>query len=168
MRAKEVHAILNRELGPSMRAMGFQRTGSATATWRQAVNADGADQRYVFVSTHVGMMGFDEQTGNWFALELWLGSTPNLSGPVLGNVARYAEFISPDDKQRLLELANQARAVIPGNKPHAVWVSDDLPYYHAAHVTAYAQALRDMLPHIITVFALTRQIAPPPEVTDAL
>ena len=151
-----------------MRAWGFQRTGSATATWRQPIDPDGTDRRYLFVSTHVGMTGFDEQFGNWFVLELWLGSTPNPSGPFISNVARYSEFLSPDDKHRLLELANQARAVIPGNKPHPSWVSDDLPYYNAAHVTAYAQALRDLLPGIITVFALTRQFPPPPEVTAAL
>lgn len=171
MRAREVHAILNRELGPAMRGLGFERTGSATASWRQPTDPDGIDPRYFFVSTHVGHSGFSDHSGGWFTIELWVGASPNVAGPPISRPATYFDFLSPTDKQLLLELANQARAVIPhfrNRPPEDTFSTDGLPYYSAEHVAAYAQVLRDLLPHIITVFALTRQFPPPSEVTDAL
>lgn len=171
MRAKEVHAVLNRELGPTMKAMGFQRTGSATASWRQSVNLDGADPRHLFVATHIARVGFDEHNGGWFILELWIGSTPSLVGPVKGNFASYFDFLAPQDKQRLLALVNQARVVIPayqGLPPERQLNTDALYYYNDAHVTAYARVLRGLLPHIITLFAEIRDFPTPPQVLEAL
>lgn len=155
-----------------MKAMGFQRTGSATATWRQPVDPDGIDPRHLFVATHIGSGGFDVQAGGWFTIELWVSPSEDAADPrIIGRPASYYDFMSTLDKAILLPLVNQARAVIPNQRalaPERELTTDVLWYYNSGHIGAYALVLRDMLPHILTVFALTRNIPPPPEVTNAL
>src|SRR5476651_2012247 len=104
--APEVHRILRAVLGPEMKRLGFRRLNGSNAGWYRE-----DPPKYLLVYTYISWIGFDEQRGNWFALEFAYASEPKTSA-IYSAVRRGGELLAGSYISELALIEDQARVVI--------------------------------------------------------
>ena len=144
MLAPEVHKILREVLGPEMKRLGFRRLSGSNAGWYRA-----GPPRYLLVYAYISWIGFNEQYGNWFALEFAYANEPKMSS-ILSPVRRDGELLTGRQMSELALIEDQARAAIPALKPTGEFSS--MLYYYPQHVRAYAQILAGAMESMLEAF----------------
>ena len=145
MKAQEVHDILIEILGPEMRRLGFRRLSGSAAGWYRAENPV-----YLLVYSHISWTGFDDNYGNWFALEFAYASSTRKNA-IIKTVVRHSALLTASQKNDLTMVQDEARADIPVFNPSGEY-HGELRYYNSRHVRDYAAIMAEAMEAMLTVF----------------
>jgi len=167
--AKQVHALLNRELADALRVAHFSRIRGSSFAWTREESGE-----HLTLWAQCDKYGWDVLWGSTFTLELQLAPTAGIATGGIAHRYRFAHMLDASQLEDLRLRNNKVIQELPGSvsgsavdylepdgtrttivgfrpisEPYVDGVDVWMHYYTVEHVLGWVQMIRLLLPRLV-------------------